>query len=284
MDKKALPIPDLSKGAADLSAATETEHTLTEIWKSILGQQSIGLHENFMAVGGNSILVVKMHDEIAQRYPGIVGISDIFANPTISSLARYIETRRTGASVILMRDVPLKPEFYRNDAAKEERSHMFTDTDRLSLAVAKLKEEDKPLMQAVLMAAYCAALSSVLSLEKAELYCANETEYFALTADLRKLQSFAELTEHLAAAYPAAEKTSTPTIHLERKCGGVIPAFTLNCANESSYRKAADLYLSCKVTKQCFSASAESGKLSDAGIRTFLQRFKAILQAVFGIA
>ncbi|MEB2302390.1 amino acid adenylation domain-containing protein [Lysinibacillus xylanilyticus] len=72
--------------------STEVEEKLLEIWESILKSEDIGLDDNFFDIGGNSILLVSMYEKIIDIVHEEIEIADLFANPTIASLAEYIES------------------------------------------------------------------------------------------------------------------------------------------------------------------------------------------------
>jgi amino acid adenylation domain-containing protein len=85
VDRRALPRP----GAPDRSAVaprTRAEAALVDVFSSVLGVDSVGVHDNFFAVGGDSILALAVRSEAEKR--GIaVDIEELFARPTVAELA-----------------------------------------------------------------------------------------------------------------------------------------------------------------------------------------------------
>ena len=57
IDRKALPEPDgnINTGVKYEAPTNETEHKLVEIWREILGVESIGINDNFFTLGGHSL-------------------------------------------------------------------------------------------------------------------------------------------------------------------------------------------------------------------------------------
>jgi acyl-CoA synthetase (AMP-forming)/AMP-acid ligase II len=51
--------PDVSRGPRHIAARTPTERKLAEIWSAILGVEKIGIYENFLDLGGHSILTTE---------------------------------------------------------------------------------------------------------------------------------------------------------------------------------------------------------------------------------
>ena len=85
VDRRALPRP----GAPDRSAVaprTVAEATLADVFASVLKVESVGIHDNFFTIGGDSILALAMRSEAEKR--GIAfDIEDLFARPTVAELA-----------------------------------------------------------------------------------------------------------------------------------------------------------------------------------------------------
>ncbi|CAM2767564.1 amino acid adenylation domain-containing protein [Mycobacterium intermedium] len=86
LDRRALPRP----GAPDESAVgprTPTEAALADVFASVLKVESVGIHDNFFTIGGDSILALAVRSEAEER--GIVlDIEDVFAHPTVAELAQ----------------------------------------------------------------------------------------------------------------------------------------------------------------------------------------------------
>ncbi|MBG6151653.1 amino acid adenylation domain-containing protein, partial [Aquimarina sp. EL_43] len=88
IDKKRLPVPDISLLSTReyVAPRNEVEEQLAVIWKDLLGIDKIGVYDNFFELGGHSLLVVKLISRLKDQ--GLqAGVRDIFANPTIGTLA-----------------------------------------------------------------------------------------------------------------------------------------------------------------------------------------------------
>ncbi|HEY2738149.1 MAG TPA: phosphopantetheine-binding protein, partial [Thermoanaerobaculia bacterium] len=91
VDRKALPEPFEEPVATAWAApVTAAEKALAEIWSQVLGRDDIGIHDNFFALGGDSIIGIQILSRAAQ-----VGLKltprQIFRHPTISELAAAAE-------------------------------------------------------------------------------------------------------------------------------------------------------------------------------------------------
>ncbi|MCD0244298.1 phosphopantetheine-binding protein, partial [Xanthomonas melonis] len=58
LDRKALPAPDGTAYAVQAYAPPqgEVEVLLAEIWRTVLGVEQVGRHDNFFQLGGHSLL------------------------------------------------------------------------------------------------------------------------------------------------------------------------------------------------------------------------------------
>ncbi|MFD2673094.1 amino acid adenylation domain-containing protein, partial [Marinicrinis sediminis] len=97
-DRKALPKPEqdkLASGTAYVAPRTPLEKELVEIWREWVGSsQQIGIQDNFFDIGGNSLLLLKVHHELEKRYGNWIQVTDLFANATIEQLAACIEAHQ----------------------------------------------------------------------------------------------------------------------------------------------------------------------------------------------
>lgn len=74
---------------------TDTEQTVSVIWKKHLGKIVLGREEDFFQCGGNSIKAIETVGEINEQFPGIaIEISELYANSTIAELAELIDKRK----------------------------------------------------------------------------------------------------------------------------------------------------------------------------------------------
>jgi amino acid adenylation domain-containing protein len=93
VDFHALPEPDTY--SRELAATyqppqTELEQTIATIWQELLNVEKVGINDNFFELGGHSLLLVQIHSKLQKTINQALSITDLFAYPTISSLAKYL--------------------------------------------------------------------------------------------------------------------------------------------------------------------------------------------------
>jgi thioesterase domain-containing protein/acyl carrier protein len=68
----------------------DVERQLASMWQTLLGVESIGIHENFFDVGGHSLIAVRLFSRIKKTYGVELSLAVLFEAPTIEAMARMI--------------------------------------------------------------------------------------------------------------------------------------------------------------------------------------------------
>ncbi|WP_281404514.1 non-ribosomal peptide synthetase [Pyxidicoccus fallax] len=96
VDRKALPAPEGVRAAEReyVAPRTETESRLAELWSSLLGVKQVGVEDDFFALGGDSILALRV---IARaRQAGLhLTARQLFQHPTVAGLAQVLGSGET---------------------------------------------------------------------------------------------------------------------------------------------------------------------------------------------
>ena len=120
VDKKALPAPDGSNNESEYVAPdNDTEKTLVEIWAKLLKLDAdiISVTADFFALGGHSLLSIRLVSEIRTQLQQELTVKVIFESPTIQTLALQIEggfnapLRKTVTRVIRQTGEPIISSF-----------------------------------------------------------------------------------------------------------------------------------------------------------------------------
>jgi amino acid adenylation domain-containing protein len=93
VDRAALPAPS-GEGRASSEYSppqTDTERRLAEIWSRVLDIEDIGVNDNFFALGGHSLMAVRLFAQIERRLSVRLPLSALFENATIAGLAELLE-------------------------------------------------------------------------------------------------------------------------------------------------------------------------------------------------
>jgi amino acid adenylation domain-containing protein len=93
VDRHAFPAPQIADRVQHSGAVLPIdglEATLVKIWERVLNVKPIGTTDNFMDLGGTSLLVARLADEIERHLNQSLPLSAIFNAPTIKHLAQIL--------------------------------------------------------------------------------------------------------------------------------------------------------------------------------------------------
>jgi amino acid adenylation domain-containing protein/non-ribosomal peptide synthase protein (TIGR01720 family) len=108
LDRNALPAPDSTAPAeTHESPRTDTERLVVEAWEEVLKRQGIGIHDNFFALGGDSIKAILIVSRLNRE--GLkLNVRQVYDNPTVAQLAsRAAKTERLSCQLAVSGEVPL---------------------------------------------------------------------------------------------------------------------------------------------------------------------------------
>jgi amino acid adenylation domain-containing protein len=94
LDRTALPLPDSKRPDLQLSYVpprNPAEEKLTQIWEEILDIRPIGVHDDFFALGGHSLLGTRVILRLAEVFHKELPLRSLFDAPTIAGLADLIQ-------------------------------------------------------------------------------------------------------------------------------------------------------------------------------------------------
>ena len=134
LDRRSLPSPDYSqqaRGKAYRAPGTATEKIVAEIWSEVLGEQSIGVEDNFFLVGGHSLLATQVISRVRQRFEIELPLRVIFESPTIAELSTAIERER------IQQSGPETPALTRRTRREPDMKELLARVQDLSDAEAR---------------------------------------------------------------------------------------------------------------------------------------------------
>jgi hypothetical protein len=84
------------------------EGEIVEIWRTLLGVEHIGAHDNFFDLGGNSLIGIQVVSLVRQRFQIDMSLENLFDSPSPSEfaaiisqrLAEYEEPEKVGAPLL----------------------------------------------------------------------------------------------------------------------------------------------------------------------------------------
>ncbi|HZM77703.1 MAG TPA: amino acid adenylation domain-containing protein [Candidatus Limnocylindrales bacterium] len=102
VDRKALPVPPADARAlsgTDFRAAeSRLEREVARVWQSVLNLEHLGVDDSFFDVGGDSLLIVRLHATLRDELGSALSIVDLFVYHTIAAQARALADREESPS------------------------------------------------------------------------------------------------------------------------------------------------------------------------------------------
>jgi amino acid adenylation domain-containing protein len=99
VDRQMLPppgAPGQEKSVPHVAPRTETENVIAQVWREVLGVESIGIEDNFFDVGGHSLLAVSVNRRLRELFDKELSVVDMFKYTTISGLAAFLTQENNG--------------------------------------------------------------------------------------------------------------------------------------------------------------------------------------------
>jgi len=93
IDRRALPKPDNSRPELEnafIPAHTPIEQTLSEIWSEVLNINSVGIHDKFLELGGNSLMAMQVIARVLKAFQVKLSPKFLFEAPTVAEMAAVI--------------------------------------------------------------------------------------------------------------------------------------------------------------------------------------------------
>ncbi|MGW6945685.1 amino acid adenylation domain-containing protein [Streptomyces xanthophaeus] len=106
LDRAALPAPVLGGGALSRAPRTPREELLCAVFTEVLGLESAGVDEDFFALGGDSIVSIRLVAR-ARKEGLVLSPRDVFEHRTPARLAAAAGTAGQAAAELLSADGPL---------------------------------------------------------------------------------------------------------------------------------------------------------------------------------
>jgi pyochelin synthetase len=117
VDRKALGAPGLSdsRPAVDFVAPRDAlELQIAEMWKDLLGLPRVGIGDDFFALGGNSLLAVRLMGRIERERGRSLPLDTLFRAATVEHLAAVLreEARSTESLLVAVQPRGDRPPFF----------------------------------------------------------------------------------------------------------------------------------------------------------------------------
>jgi acyl carrier protein len=118
VDRRMLPAPDkVTQGTAAtfVTPRDEIELQLSKIWEKVLDIKNVGIKDNFFELGGDSLLAVRLFNQIQKIFGKDLPLATLFQAPTVEQLANVLHQDGWSlpwSSLVPMQFSGSKPPFF----------------------------------------------------------------------------------------------------------------------------------------------------------------------------
>jgi amino acid adenylation domain-containing protein len=93
IDRRALPIPPETPAVRTGESAPRSplEERIAEVWGEVLHLEAVGIHDDFFASGGHSLLALQLIARLEPALGQAVRLEHLFLQPTVAGLAEQVE-------------------------------------------------------------------------------------------------------------------------------------------------------------------------------------------------
>lgn len=98
---------------------SELEQQIAKLWQKFLHLDKVGIHDNFFDLGGHSLLILQINNELCKILQRDILVVTMFQNPTIYSLAKYLSQENEDKSLFKQIHKRVKKQKQFVDSQKE---------------------------------------------------------------------------------------------------------------------------------------------------------------------
>lgn len=251
LNKRALPEINFKRNKEYVVARNEMEKTLVKVYERILGIDNVSVIDNFFDIGGNSLKLVSVFNDIDKIYPGTIKIVDIFSHPTIESMAQFI-TQQMNAKInkLEIDGIELPSEYFNITdyfEGQDDDSFIVKLNDEQSVKIFKFAEETKCEVHEIILAVYAFVLMKCCEVSDISIQCAVDeiNEIKQIKIDISEIENFVYIIELVKKLLDETNLKYSFDNYVKKPNEGkiIFPLFVCNSLNQN-YSEFFDLILS----------------------------------------
>ena len=133
VDRAALPPPEevcVQRDTVYEAPRSHVEQAIAAVWQEVLGVKTVGTHDNFFDLGGQSLLLAKVWSKLRGQFQREPTMLDLFHYPTIAALARSMMEQDMPTSVGLGAGVQSERRKSGQERLRQQRAQRRTAASR----------------------------------------------------------------------------------------------------------------------------------------------------------
>ena len=275
---------------------TRTQKLIADLWSQVLNIEKIGIHDNFFDLGGNSMRLIQLHQELEKKMPGQIATVDLFAYPTIARLSSFIEDSRQ--EVAVSREVEdywnqelgqrpnlltLPPDYYQDELGQGQSYNLrFQLDDKTQTGLKKISSDLEIDLIDITTALYIYLLKEVSGLDEIVIEVGSKDDpgqVFPLKVNFAGIKDLIHIFKQVHRKYIDGHKRFHDSLHGHIRKGlapeKVIPLFT---QGSDTHQKDNDLALILKREKMTFVCEYDSSKLKGEKVEELVNGYLELIE------
>ncbi len=106
-----------------------SQEMIAETWKSVFGFDRIGIQDDFLELGGDSLKAITLISALHQQFNVKIPLPDFFHSPTVGKLAEYIQSKSTTEISSYSPVLPLETKEYYPLSSAQKRIYFLQQID-----------------------------------------------------------------------------------------------------------------------------------------------------------
>lgn len=196
LDKQALQgiSNAMSTGVTQTASRNATELMIMNVWKKIIGVKEIGIDDNFFEIGGTSILLLIMYEELNELFQNRISVSDLFHYSTIRKISEFINEKES-YNLNFERCLLEFPSEYRGSRQQSEQIKFSYDLDRnIVLRIRDIQILEKIDVFHIMYSLFIYLLSEIAETNRISLLSVRQYDrFFVIDLDLEHVKDFPSL-------------------------------------------------------------------------------------------
>ncbi|KGJ97526.1 non-ribosomal peptide synthetase [Colwellia psychrerythraea] len=105
IDRQNLPEPQWNSSNNYQAPISTIGQKVTNIWAQVLGIERVGMKDNFFDLGGHSLLLGQMQQQLEAEFEVKLTMLDLFNMTSVSAMTNYFEQLQSGQTTSINRDI-----------------------------------------------------------------------------------------------------------------------------------------------------------------------------------
>lgn len=100
INRAALPEPESDLSGTYVKPRDEVETLIAEVWAEVLELERVGIHDDFFALGGDSLTATQVMARLFDVFHVDLGLRSLFETPTVAALAEHVNIAARGGTFV----------------------------------------------------------------------------------------------------------------------------------------------------------------------------------------